>query len=116
MAPHDLRWEAIGRIAVYYTDGSVPHLTGAVGATFLCKGDTALFRHPDTCSSTQAELVAISMSLIHAEETVVGPVVVHSDSMSTLQAISCQRCNDTVRFFTSIWRTLGVLESVGRRG
>ncbi|XP_050715315.1 uncharacterized protein LOC126997825 [Eriocheir sinensis] len=110
LTPHELRREALGRIAgavpsqaaVYYTDGSVHHLTGAVGAAFVCEGATALFHLSDGCSSTQAELVAISMALLHAEETVAGAVVVHSDSMSALQTIAHDRCIDNVRLLISI--------------
>lgn len=57
--------------------------------------------------------MTISMTLLHAEETVAGPVVVHSDSMSTLKTIVHDRCIDNVRLLTSIWGTLWALESVG---
>ncbi|XP_050705387.1 uncharacterized protein LOC126990784 [Eriocheir sinensis] len=118
-----LRREAASRVTgalppqtvVYFTDGSVHHLTGAVGAAFIGGGTTALFRLANGCSSTQAELVAISMALLHAEETVAGPVVIHSDSMAALHAISGDRVPDNIRLTTSIWRTLEALESTGRR-
>ncbi|XP_050724597.1 uncharacterized protein LOC127002559 [Eriocheir sinensis] len=119
----DLRREAIERVAgplppravVYFTDGSVNHQSGAVGAAFVGGGATGAFRLTDGCSSTQAELAAISMALLHAEEMTAGPVVVHSDSRTALQAINQASARDNVRLLTSIWRTLAALEADGRR-
>lgn len=66
--------------AIYYTDGSVSHSTGAVGAAFVTARLTAHFRLPDGCSSTQAELVALRQALRHAVEEGGGPALIHCDS------------------------------------
>lgn len=71
--------------AVYYTDGSINHLTGAVGDAYVTEGHTAIFRLPD--GSTQAELVAISQALRHAVEWGRDPSRIHCDSVPAIRSL-----------------------------
>lgn len=78
---------------MYYNNGSVNHQTYAA---FVCSGTTAIFHLTDGSSLTQAELVAISMALIHVEETAACPVVVFSESMTALETISQTHVSDNI--------------------
>lgn len=115
----ELHREAMERVAdveaaAYYTDGSTHHLTGAVGAAFVTKGSKAVFRLPGGSSSTQVRLVVILRAPLHAKKSATGPVV-HTDSMSALQAIARQRCNDNTHLLTSTWQTLEDLAASDKR-
>lgn len=81
----------------------------------MSEGTTAIFRLYDDCSSTQAKLVGIPMALLHAEETVTKPVIIHRDFMTGVQAICRDRYEDNICLITFIWRPMEALESAGRR-
>lgn len=87
---------------VYYTDGSVNHQTGTVGAAFVCEGHTAIFRLPNGCSSTQAELVAIGRALKHAVEMGRGPAVILCDSVSAICSLKQDQLLDNVYLLTDM--------------
>ncbi|XP_050712690.1 uncharacterized protein LOC126996360 [Eriocheir sinensis] len=100
--------------SVYFTDGSVNHQTGAVGAAFVCGGVTAVFRLPDGCSSTQAELAAIGGALDHAVEGGRGPVLIHCDSVPAIRSLLQDPPRDNVSLLTSILARLAELRGAGR--
>ncbi|XP_050706238.1 uncharacterized protein LOC126991544 [Eriocheir sinensis] len=122
LTPQELAREADSRereaahpeASVYYTDGSVNHQTGAVGAAFVCGGVTAVFRLPDGCSSTQAELAAIGGALDHAVEGGRGPVLIHCDSVPAIRSLLQDPPRDNVSLLTSILARLAELRGAGR--
>ncbi|XP_050706457.1 uncharacterized protein LOC126991839 [Eriocheir sinensis] len=123
LTPRSLAREAVSReleaarllAATYYTDGSVNHLTGAVGAAFVTAGHADIYRLPDGSSSTQAELVAISMALGHALEWGRGPVLVHCDSVPAIRSLYQDPMADNVSLLTGIHARLQELGRTGRQ-
>lgn len=122
LTPHRLACEARSRereaarpgASVYYTDGSVNHLTGAVGAAFVGGGDTAMYRLSSGASSTQAELVAILGALSHAVERGGGPLLIHCDSMPAITSLLGDPLTDNISLLTTIQTKLTALEAIGR--
>ncbi|XP_050739898.1 uncharacterized protein LOC127009964 [Eriocheir sinensis] len=102
------------RAAHYYTDGSVAQHSGAVGAAFVTAGHTELIRVSDGSSSTQAELVAISWALKHAEEEGVGAVVLHCDSVPAIQSLLAEPATDNISLLTGIHARMQGLQREGR--
>ncbi|XP_050706452.1 uncharacterized protein LOC126991834 [Eriocheir sinensis] len=122
LTPQSLAREAMSReleaarpLAVtYYTDGSVNHLTRAVGAAFVTAGHADIFRLPDGSSSTQAKLMAIiSMALGHALEWGRGPVLVQCDSVPAIRSLYQDPMDDNVSLLTGIHARL---QELGRDG
>ncbi|XP_050691579.1 uncharacterized protein LOC126983125 [Eriocheir sinensis] len=95
-------------------NGSVNHQTGAVGAASVCDGATAVYRLPDGCSSTQAELAAIGGALDHAVEGGRGPVLIHCDSVPAIRSLLQDPPRDNVSLLTSILARLAELRGAGR--
>ncbi|XP_050710063.1 uncharacterized protein LOC126994835 [Eriocheir sinensis] len=123
LTPHRLAREARNReteaarpiAGTYYTDGSVNHLTGAVGAAFITAGHAEMVRLPDGSSSTQAELVALNRALGHAVEWGRGPVLVHCDSVPAIRSLYQDPLNDNVSLLTGIHARLQELGRAGRQ-
>ena len=72
---------------VYYTDGSVNPDTQSTGAAVYSRRFTASWRTSNSCSTLQTELAAIKQTLAYSIANEQGPVVIHTDSRSSLQAL-----------------------------
>ncbi|XP_050704226.1 uncharacterized protein LOC126989660 [Eriocheir sinensis] len=106
---------AVPQAVAYYTDGSVNHLTGAVGAAFVTVGHAEIFRLPDGSSSTQAELTAINRALGHAVEWGRDPVLVHCHSVPAIRSLYQDPLHDNVSLLPSIYARLQELGRSGRQ-
>lgn len=94
----------------------VPHVSKVLlntGAETCCLPEIAA-EVSNGSSSTQAELVTISMALLHAEETGAGQSVIYSDSVAALKAIMQYHLTTNIRLVNSICQTLEVLSAVVR--
>ena len=91
----------------YYTDGSVNPDTQATGAAVFSNKFTASWRTSNSCSTLQTELAAIKQALTYSISNERGPVVIHTDSMSSLQALKQTRLKENINLITSI---LGLLK------
>lgn len=96
-------------------DGSVNHLMGAVEAAFVCEGQTAVFRLPNGCSSTQAELVAIGRAMNHALGSDNCPMLIHCDAIPAIRSLLQDAPLDNVSLLTSIQAGMVEIERAGRR-
>ena len=72
---------------VYYTDGTVDPDTNTSGAAVYSEQYTACWRVSDGASTMQTELVAITQALLYSSTHGVGPVTIHTDAKSALQAL-----------------------------
>ncbi|XP_050724605.1 uncharacterized protein LOC127002567 [Eriocheir sinensis] len=103
-----------GSCAVYYTDGSVDPERGATGAAVVTGRETLSWRTLDHCSTLQTKLLVIKHALEHALQHRKGPVVLHTDSRSSLQVLQQWRPPaDNVRLVTTI---LGLTHSIAAQG
>ncbi|XP_066989234.1 uncharacterized protein [Macrobrachium rosenbergii] len=71
----------------YYTDGTVDPGTQTVGAAVHSNNFTACWRVSNNASTMQTELVAIKQALVYSLENEEGPVIIHTDSKSSMQAL-----------------------------
>ncbi|XP_068224012.1 uncharacterized protein [Palaemon carinicauda] len=78
--------ETIGA-QIYYTDGTVDPRTQTAGAAVHSCNFTACWRTSNNVSTLQTELVAIQQALRYSIENEEGPVVIHTDSRSSMQAL-----------------------------
>ncbi|XP_071521480.1 uncharacterized protein [Panulirus ornatus] len=98
----------------YFTDGSVNQTgEGRSGAAIHTQGHTRLWRLSNGCSTLQTELVAISKALEHAATSHSKPVIIHTDSKSSVQALQHSRPKD-IKLVTSILAQLQELRRQGR--
>ena len=100
MAKHNCSLQLLRRVAnrafqesqepgctVYYTDGTVNPDTNTSGAAVYSEQCTACWRVSDGASTMQTELVAITQALLYSSTYGIGPVTIHTDSKSALQAL-----------------------------
>ncbi|XP_068225093.1 uncharacterized protein [Palaemon carinicauda] len=78
--------ETIGA-QIYYTDGTVDPRTQTAGAAVHSCNFTACWRTSNNVSTLQTELVAIQQALRYSIENEEGPIVIHTDSRSSMQAL-----------------------------
>ena len=71
----------------YYTDGSVDPSTHTAGAAVYSSHFSASWRTANTCSTLQTELLAIQQTLKYSISNGEGPVIIHTDSRSSLQTL-----------------------------
>ncbi|XP_068206292.1 uncharacterized protein [Palaemon carinicauda] len=78
--------ETIGA-QIYYTDSTVDPGTQTEGSAVHSYKFTACWRISNNVSTLQTELVAIQQALKYSTENEEGPVVIHTNSRSSLQAL-----------------------------
>ena len=92
----------IGNPYVIYTDGSVDTTTNTAGSAVYSSNYTANWRISNTASTLQTELVAIMQSLKYTIAHEEGPVVIHTDSMSSLQSLRKHKIKENKHLISSI--------------
>lgn len=98
----------------YFTDGSVDQTDERrSGAAFHTQVHTRLWRLPNGCSTLQTEPTAISKALEHAATSHSKPVIIHTDSKSSVQTLEHNRLKDNIKLLTS---TLSQLQELQRQG
>ena len=104
---------AIINADIFYTDGSVDPDSKTAAAAFVHEETTAVFRLPNGSSTLQTELVAILKALQYAEARD-KPVVIHTDSLGSIQALAKGPPKDNVSLVTTIWATAQQIKENGR--
>ena len=99
---------------VYYTDGSVNTDQNTAGAAFVSQDIRQGVRVMGTRCSMQAEGVAMGLALNHALDTHRQHVVIHTDSLTLIQALSKNTHTDNIRLLTSLLSQIGLLRQQGR--
>ncbi len=109
------------RDVIYYTDGSVSTTTRKAGAGIIeirrddhieTVTETAV-RISDGASSMQAELVAIAGALSMAALSHSNQVIIHTDSMSSLQALQQHWPDDNRDLITTVQRKIQRIVDMG---
>ena len=72
---------------VYYTDGTVDPDTKTTGAAVHSNNYSGCWRTTDTASTMQTELIALKQALLHSIANENGPVTIHTDCKSAVQAL-----------------------------
>ena len=72
---------------VFYTDGTVDPTTNTTGAAVYSSRYTACWRTTDTASTMQTELIAMKQALTYSLENEEGPITIHTDCKSAMQAL-----------------------------
>ena len=91
----DLRHAALAAIrqsespenVVYYTDGTVDPDTNTTGAAVYSRSFTGCWRISNSASTMQTELIALKQALTHSVNNEAGPVTIHTDCKSAVQAL-----------------------------
>ncbi|XP_076041774.1 uncharacterized protein LOC143025660 [Oratosquilla oratoria] len=99
----------------YFTDGSVETDHDRAGAAFVTEGDKSGMRVIGTRCSMQAEAVALGMALSHALDAHNQDVVVHTDSIALIQAVTRREPGDNIYLITSILLLLQQLREQDRK-
>lgn len=112
--PHQLKTDALHRISmlnkdkdtIIFTDGSVDQNTGRTGAgiVFMSPAQVTLHksrRLPDSCSTLQTELAAISIALTLAISYHRQNIIIHTDSLASLQSLQSHWPSDNRNLITS---------------
>ena len=71
----------------YYTDGTVDPDTQTAGAAVYSSNFTGCWRVSDTASTMQTELIALKQALQHSIASTEGPITIHTDCKSAMQAL-----------------------------
>ena len=79
---------------VYYTDGTVDPDSNTTGAAVFSNNFTGSWRTSNTASTMQTELIAIKQALNHSISNEVGPVTIHTDCKSAVQALQSERIKE----------------------
>ncbi|KAK7075106.1 hypothetical protein SK128_000397 [Halocaridina rubra] len=98
----------------YYTDGTVKTSIPATGAEVYSEHFTASWRLSDSCSTLQTELFAIKMALQNSMEKGQGPVNIHTDSLSSVQALQQQKFKENITLVSSVQALLVQHQEQGR--
>ena len=91
---------------VYYTDGTVDPDTKTAGAAVYSNNYTGCWRITDTASTMQTELIALKQALLHSIEKEKGPVTVHTDCKSAVQALQTIKVKENKSLIMDIRRLL----------
>ena len=86
----------------YYTDGTVDPDTNTSGAAVFAADFSACWRTSNTCSTMQTELVALAKALEHSLEYHNGPVVIHTDSLSAMQALQQSTIKENIKLLSTV--------------
>ena len=87
---------------VFYTDGSVDPDNHKAGAAVYSEHNQISWRLSDTASTLQTELIAIQQALTLALHQGDGPVILHTDSLSSVQALKKQKPKENISLLSSI--------------
>lgn len=98
--------------ATYYTDGSVCS-DGSAGSAFVLGHHIESWRLSPGVSAFQAELVAILGALRHAQLHQQRRVIIHTDSLSSLQGLRSSSCTNNISLLTEIYSVASLLTSRG---
>ncbi|KAK7069302.1 hypothetical protein SK128_012742 [Halocaridina rubra] len=85
-----------------YTDGTVNTNIPATGAAVYSERFIPYWRLSDSCSTLQTELYAIKMALQYSIQNERGPVTIHTDSLSSVQALQQYRFKENIKLLSSI--------------
>ena len=107
-----------GKQAVFYTDGSVDQITGRSGAGIVLNTSTGHCQHVtirirDQASTLQTELTAISGALVLAFKGHYQQSIIHTDSLSSLQALQAHWPQDNRNLCTSTRKLLNDIVQTG---
>ena len=91
---------------VYYTDGTVDPDTNTTGAAVFSNNFTGCWRTSDSASTMQTELIAIKQALTHSLENEVGPVTIHTDCKSAVQALQMTKVKENKSIIKDIQHLL----------
>ncbi|XP_068236930.1 uncharacterized protein [Palaemon carinicauda] len=86
-----IRFAETAGAQAYYTGGTVDTGTQTEGAAVSSSNLMACWRTSNNVSTMQTELVAIKQALQYSIKNEEGPVVIHSDSRSTMQALQQEK-------------------------
>ena len=124
--PHELKTQALHRIsllndhkdAIFFTDGSVDPNNGHSGVGIVLKHPTQpavgiSHRLRDFCSSLQTELVAISIALVLAIKHHYRHIIIHTDSLNSLQLLKCHWPSDNINLVTSVRKLSATIIQAG---
>ena len=120
--PDELRTAATAAITsaelpgstVYYTDGSVDPETHTAGAAVFSENFTGCWRVSNTASTMQTELIALQQALQHSITYGEGPVTIHTDCKSAIQALQAKRVMENKDLILDIKNLLYQHKSVDR--
>ena len=98
----------------YYTDGTVDPPSGLTGAGVYSENFTAAWRTSNTCSTLQTELTAIRLTLLHSIQCEEGPITIHTDSKSSLQALQQKHFRENNQLLSNIIHLLCLHRNAGR--
>ena len=87
---------------VLYTDGTVDPETETSGSAVTSANFSACWRTSNKASTMQTELVAIKQALTYTKDNENGPVVIHCDSKSAMQALQQTKIKENRNLITSI--------------
>ena len=99
---------------IYYTDGTVDSDTNTTGAAVYSENFSACWRTSNSASTMQTELIAIKQALKNSLDNEQGPITIHTDSRSAMQALSQAHHKENKELLTSIKLLLHLLKQEGR--
>ena len=86
---------------IYYTDGSVSNFRAS--SAFYTEGFSKSVRLKNNTTILQAELYAIKMALEHSNHQGEDRVIIHTDSLSSIQLLSRRNPRDNIDLVNSIF-------------
>ncbi|XP_064082000.1 uncharacterized protein LOC135198383 [Macrobrachium nipponense] len=86
-AYESIRNTEIMRAQTYYTDSNADPENQTTGAAVYSSKFTACWRTSNHASTMQKELIAIRQALLYSLENEEGPLIIHTDSKSSMQAL-----------------------------
>jgi len=95
----------------YYTDGSVSP-DGTAGTAFVCGDYVHSVRVSHGVSAFQTELTAILLALRHARHANNRRIIIHTDSLSSLDALARSKFSDNTYLLSSIFHELHTLRAL----
>ena len=99
---------------VYYTDGTVDPETQTAGAAVYSNHFTGCWRVSDTASTMQTELIALKQALQHSITNTAGPITIHTDCRSAIQALQAKRVTENKALIMDVKNLLYQHKSVNR--
>ena len=100
---------------VYYTDGTVDPDTNTTGAAVYSENFTGSWRTSNTASTMQTELIALKQALQHSIDNGEGPVTIHTDCKSAVQALQTIKIKENKSVIMDIKSLLYQHENMNRQ-
>ena len=91
---------------VYYTDGTVDPDTNTTGAAVYSSRFTGCWRTSNSASTMQTELIALKQALSNSLLNEEGPVTIHTDCKSAVQALQQTKIKENKALITDIQNLL----------